>query len=124
MIMDENNDLPAGIIPEETPPETEEVSEEIEETPQPQEEEETSEPVSVTGQDALQTMPVTITFMAGEQTLSLEQVKQLHEGYAFELDKTPSDTLQILANGRCIGEGEWVQINEHLGVRITQLNLK
>lgn len=123
MIMDENNDLPAGIIPEETSPDPEEDSEEIEETPQSLEEE-TSEPVSVTGQDALQTMPVTITFMAGEQTLSLEQVKQLHEGYAFELDKKPSDTLQILANGRCIGEGEWVQINEHLGVRITQLNLK
>jgi len=121
--MDENNDLPAGIIPEETPSEPEEISEKIEETPQPPEGE-ISEPVSVTGQDALQTMPVTITFMAGEQTLSLEQVKQLHEGYAFELDKTPSDTLQILANGRCIGEGEWVQINEHLGVRITQLNLK
>jgi len=123
MLMDENNDLPAGIIPEETPSEPEEISEKIEETPQPPEGE-ISEPVSVTGQDALQTMPVTITFMAGEQTLSLEQVKQLHEGYAFELDKTPSDTLQILANGRCIGEGEWVQINEHLGVRITQLNLK
>ncbi len=121
IMTDENNDLPAGIIPEENPPQPEEISDEVEETPQ---EEEVSEPVSITGQDALQTMPVTITFMAGEQTLSLEQVKQLHEGYTFELDKTPSDNLQILANGRCIGEGEWVQINEHLGVRITQLNLK
>ena len=121
LIMDENNDLPAGIIPEEPSLESEEISSEIEETSP---EEEISESVSISGQDALQVMPINITFIAGEQTLSLEQVQQLHEGYTFELDKTPSDTLKILANGRCIGEGEWVQINEHLGVRISQLNLK
>lgn len=117
LIMDENTDLPAGIIPEEVPSNEEDLPE-VEET----QEKESVEPVS--GDDILKTLPITITFIAGEQTLSLEQVKQLHNGYTFELDKTVNDSLQIFANGNLIGEGEWVQINEHLGVRITQLNLK
>lgn len=120
IMMDENNDLPAGIIPEEVSSQAE-----VEEEPnQVEENVDEASDGAVSGKDILQTMPVNITFVAGEQTLSLDQVRQLHEGYTFELGKTPSDTLQILANGRCIGEGEWVQINEYLGVRITQLNLK
>ena len=56
--------------------------------------------------------------------LSFEQLQQLHEGYTFELEQKPDEQVQILANGHCIGQGEWVQINDRLGVRVTHLSLK
>ena len=72
----------------------------------------------------MEQLPVVIAFEAGKKELAFEQLQQVHEGYTFELDQKPDEQVQILANGHCIGQGEWVQINDRLGVRVTHLSLK
>ena len=69
-------------------------------------------------------LPVIIAIEAAKKELTFEQLQQLHEGYTFELDQKPDEQVQILANGHCIGQGEWVQINDRLGARITLLTIQ
>lgn len=114
-LMEEKDDLPAGIIPDEIDPNEEESSENEEIEASNDEGSSSDKSVSV------EQMPVVITFDTGKQTLTLDQLKDLHEGYTFELDKKVDDLVSILANGQCIGQGEWVQVDDHLGVRITHL---
>ena len=115
-IMEEKDDLPAGIIPDEVESEQmHEVENEVEENVSEDAEPSTDKGISI------EQLPVIITFDTGKQNLTLEQVQQLHEGYTFELDKKVDELVNILANGQCIGQGEWVQVEDHLGVRITHL---
>ncbi|MDR2769268.1 MAG: type III secretion system cytoplasmic ring protein SctQ [Puniceicoccales bacterium] len=122
-LMDETNDLPAGIIPEDDIKTPEDVAAEVPAADASTEDEKSQSdqtPKSVAIN--LDQLPIHITFDAGEKILSLEEIKNLHIGYTFETDHTIDDPVKIKANGKIIGEGEWVCINEHFGVRITQLN--
>lgn len=113
-----NDDLPVGIIPE-APEEVPAGAIE----PSGEEANETAVPAQKLAFPVNQ-LPVLISFDAGTKHLTFEQLQQLHEGYTFELEKNIDENIDILANGQCIGQGEWVQINERLGVRITHLNLQ
>ncbi|MDR0755812.1 MAG: type III secretion system cytoplasmic ring protein SctQ [Puniceicoccales bacterium] len=122
-LMDETNDLPAGIIPEDDIKTPEDVAAEVPASDTSTEDEKTQSdqtPKSIAIN--LDQLPIHITFDAGEKILSLEEIKNLHVGYTFETDHTIDDPVKIKANGKIIGEGEWVCINEHFGIRITQLN--
>jgi type III secretion protein Q len=121
--MDETNDLPAGIIPEDDITTPEDVADEVTDSDTSTEDEPSQNaqaPQSIAIN--LDQLPIHITFDAGEKILSLEEIKNLHVGYTFETDHTIDDPVKIKANGKIIGEGEWICINEHFGVRITQLN--
>lgn len=115
--MSEKEDLPVGIIPDETEPQTtEELAEE-----QPTE---ASEPVEATPTASLDGLPVNITFQMGQQTLTLEQLQQVNEGYVFELTPNADEMINIVANGQIIGQGRWVQVEDHTGVQVTHLATK
>lgn len=114
--MEEKDDLPAGIIPDEIDPHEGQIAEDeaIDNS--------SSDEASTSNKSiSVEQLPIVITFDTGKQILTLDQLKQLHEGYTFELDKKTDDLVNVLANGQCIGQGEWVQIDDHLGVRITHL---
>jgi type III secretion system YscQ/HrcQ family protein len=117
LLMKENdNDLPVGIMPDDDTELSQlELSNEVD-----------KEVLTNTDTSTLQIgqLPVTITFEAGKKEITFEQLQQIHEGYTFELDQKPDEQVQMIANGHCIGQGEWVQINDHLGIRITHLFLK
>lgn len=118
-IMEEKDDLPVGIIPDEVPDNGEDTNESVDAGK--------NDGMGLESADNkfdIDQLPVKITFDVGKKDFSLEQLKQLHEGYTFELDKKVEEEIQILANGQCIGQGEWVQIEDRLGVRITHLFLK
>ncbi len=117
LLMEEDtHDLPDGIMPDEDS-ELSELKED--KSNEPTEPKEAAKPTFPIDQ-----LPVVITFEAGQKQMTLDQLQQVHEGYTFELDQKPEDQVQIFANGHSIGQGEWVQINEHLGVRITHLSLQ
>lgn len=116
-LMNEKEDLPVGIIPDEVEPQT------AAETP----EEPSSEPAPSTeikSTASLDNLPVNIVFQAGQQTLTLEQLQQLQEGYVFELEPNADESISIVANGQVIGQGRWVQIEDHTGVQVTHLTMK
>ena len=116
-LMNEKEDLPVGIIPDEAEPQTTE--EATEEQPS-----EAPEPEKPNPTASLNNLPVSIVFQAGQQTLTLEQLQQLQEGYVFELEPRVDEQINIVANGQIIGQGCWVQVEDHTGVQVTHLTTK
>ncbi|AUI86215.1 type III secretion system protein [Vibrio azureus] len=68
-----------------------------------------------------QQLPIEMSFDIGSQTITLEQLNSLQPGFTFELNQPVSKPVTVRANGKAIGQGELVNINEHLGVRILNL---
>ena len=66
-------------------------------------------------------LPFKVSFEINERTFSLKELKELQQGYTLELPQGNMQHIQIKANGRHIGEGELVKVNEHSGIRITKL---
>ncbi|GEM75457.1 type III secretion system cytoplasmic ring protein SctQ [Vibrio sagamiensis] len=68
-----------------------------------------------------QQLPVEISFDIGSQTVTLEQLNSLQPGFTFELNQPVNKPVTVRANGKAIGQGELVNVNEHLGVRLLDL---
>jgi type III secretion protein Q len=66
-------------------------------------------------------LPIHLAFDLGEKTIPLRELKAIQPGYIFELDKTPEKAVAIRVEGRRIGAGELVQIEERIGVRVLEL---
>lgn len=67
-------------------------------------------------------LPVKLSFELAELNVPLAELQNLQVGHTFELPSRPEQAVNICANGRCIGVGELVQIDQHLGVRVVQLH--
>ena len=67
-------------------------------------------------------IPVNVEFSLGTVTKSLADINALEEGALLELDKGTSNCVDILVNGKKIGVGEPVSINEKLGIRIVSFD--
>lgn len=68
----------------------------------------------------LEDLPVALAFEVGRRTMPLGEIGQLTAGAIVQLD-TPGQAVDILANGRRVGQGEMVRIGESLGVRIIRM---
>ena len=64
---------------------------------------------------------MTVSAEIGRVQLPVRQVMLLAPGALFELQRSASEPVDILANGHCIARGEIVVIGEHFGVRVTEL---
>ncbi len=68
-------------------------------------------------------IPIKLEFKVSELTLTLSELQEMNPGYTFQLP-TPLDcaTTDIYANGKKIGVGQLISIEEHLGIRIIGFN--
>ncbi len=66
----------------------------------------------------LDQLPVRIHVVLGEKELTLGEINGLTEGSIVELDRAPSDPVWLAVNGKFVGEGELVEIDDKLGVKI------
>ena len=57
----------------------------------------------------------------GRIQLTLGELKGIQPGFSFELEKTTEKPVTIRANGKIIGTGELVQIDERIGVRVIEV---
>ncbi len=57
----------------------------------------------------------------GRKTMLIRDVLKLGKGSVVELDKAAGEPLGIFVNGRRLAEGEVVVVDDHFGIRITQL---
>lgn len=71
--------------------------------------------------DTLDDVEVRLTFDIGHLTLTLAELRALAPGTSFDLGRDPRRAVNIRANGRLVGTGELVRIDEHVGVRIASL---
>lgn len=77
--------------------------------------------VEVRNLDILKDVELDISVELGRKELPLGEVLHLVRGSVIELDKLAGEPVEIYANGHRIAEGEVVVIDEHFGVRITNL---
>lgn len=57
----------------------------------------------------------------GRKSMLIKDVLKLGKGSVVELDKAAGEPLGIFVNGRKLAEGEVVVVDDHFGIRITQL---
>lgn len=77
--------------------------------------------VEVRNLELLREVKIQVSVELGRRELPLGEVLHLVRGSVIELDKLAGEPISIYANGRTIAEGEVVVIDEHFGVRITNL---
>jgi type III secretion protein Q len=66
-------------------------------------------------------LPVTLVFELGRSELPLAAVQGLAPGMVIPLGRDPGEAVDIVANGRRIGRGEIVRVEDELGVRVVRL---
>lgn len=64
-------------------------------------------------------VPLKITVVLGETSISINDIKQLGEGSIVTLDKLAGEEVEIRANDVPIAMGEVLVIDEKFGIRIT-----
>ena len=64
---------------------------------------------------------IRLTFEVGETNLSLDKLRTLQPGYAFELETRLAAPVVIKAYGQTLGTGELLQIEDRLGVRLVEV---
>ncbi len=68
-----------------------------------------------------ESVEVRLTFDLGQLSISLGDLQKVQPGYSFELDMPAVASVRIRAGDRLIGRGELIQIEERLGVRVSEL---
>jgi type III secretion protein Q len=71
--------------------------------------------------NGLDEVEVALSFELGRLNVELHELKSIGPGYLFPLGRDPAHAIDIIVNGRKIGQGEIVQIGETIGVRATRL---
>ena len=66
-------------------------------------------------------LPIELVFELGRQTIALSELKAIVPGYTFNLEKDLSQPVTIRANGQTVGSGKLVQVDDRIGVRVTEL---
>ena len=68
-----------------------------------------------------QDVPVKLVAVLGKKSLSLKDLLQIKQGQVIDLERPPSEVVDLVANGRLVGRGELVEIDGKLGVRILKM---
>ncbi len=71
--------------------------------------------------DLLMDVPMTLTVELGRAKMMIKDILSLGEGSIIELDKLAGEPVDLLVNGKLIGKGEVVVIDENFGVRVTDI---
>ncbi len=64
---------------------------------------------------------LTLTVELGRTQMFIKDVLQLSEGTVVELDKNVGEELDILANGKPIGRGKLIVLDDYYGIQITHI---
>ena len=71
--------------------------------------------------DLVRAIPVELSVRLGSITLAIQDILQLRPGAVVQLDASVGRSVDVLANGLLIGQGELVLVNENYGVRLTRM---
>ena len=82
---------------------------------------EISPPAVKTVLDLSPDLSVAVVVVLGRKNVTVKDLLELRMGQVVEIDKSPSDAVDIVAAGKVIGKGELVDVDGKLGVRILKL---
>ncbi|NUQ33716.1 MAG: FliM/FliN family flagellar motor switch protein [Planctomycetaceae bacterium] len=66
-------------------------------------------------------LDVPIAVLLAEKTMNVEDIVDLAPGTVITFDKQYEEPLDLLANGRKIGSGVAVKVNENFGIQIKEM---
>ena len=66
---------------------------------------------------------VSLTFEVGSKTISIGDLSKIQAGFCFEMERSVERPVVIRANGKAVGEGELIDLEGRVAVRITELSL-
>ncbi|WP_170975410.1 type III secretion system cytoplasmic ring protein SctQ [Martelella alba] len=72
---------------------------------------------------ALREVPLKVEFILQRRFLSIGELQQLYAGKVLELEPGVEKRIEIRANGRLLARGELVQLEDRLGVEVSDLYL-
>ncbi len=70
---------------------------------------------------ALAMVEADLTVIIGRARRPIRELLEMRTGSVIALDRTPSDPVEVLANGTLVARGEMVVVDGGLGVRITEI---
>ncbi len=68
-------------------------------------------------------VPMKVTVELGKSRKKIKEILDFNMGSVIVLDKIAGEAVDILVNGKIVGKGEVVVIDDNYGVRITEINL-
>ena len=66
-------------------------------------------------------LPLELSVELGRTRMSLQEMLKLDKGSVIRLGRTEGEPLEIKVNGRTVGRGEVVVVNDRLGIRVTEI---
>ncbi|GAQ94221.1 flagellar motor switch protein FliN/FliY [Thermodesulfovibrio aggregans] len=66
-------------------------------------------------------IPLELTVVIGSTRILVQELLQLTQGSVVALDKLAGEPMEVYVNGKLIGRGEVVVVNEKFGIRITDI---
>jgi flagellar motor switch protein FliN len=66
-------------------------------------------------------LPVDIQAELGHTQMSIREILKLGQGSVIQLDRSAGSSADIIVNGKLIGQGDVVVVDENFGIRITKL---
>jgi flagellar motor switch protein FliN/FliY len=64
-----------------------------------------------------------VTVELGRAKKKIKDILDFNTGFVIVLDKIAGEAVDILVNGKTVGKGEVVVIDDNYGVRITEIHL-
>ncbi|HVN25561.1 MAG TPA: flagellar motor switch protein FliN [Syntrophorhabdales bacterium] len=71
--------------------------------------------------DSLLDVPIDISVEIGRTKMTIGELLMLNKGSIVELKKAAGESVDIFVNGKLLGKGEVVVVNERLGVRVNKI---
>jgi flagellar motor switch protein FliN/FliY len=69
----------------------------------------------------LMDVTMSLTIELGRTNMLIKDVLQLSEGAVVELDKMAGEDLDLLANGKLVGRGKIIIIDDYYGIQVTHI---
>lgn len=73
--------------------------------------------------DMIRDVPMKVTVELGRAKKKIKDILDFNTGFVIVLDKIAGEAVDILVNGKTVGKGEVVVIDDNYGVRITEIHL-
>lgn len=71
--------------------------------------------------DMIMDIPVSLSVELGRTQMKVKEIMALSTGTVIELEKPVEDPVDLYVNGKLVGRGEVVVVDNNLGIKITQV---
>ena len=71
--------------------------------------------------DSIEDVPVEVTVVLGETTVTIDQLLKMGEGAIVELDKKIGENVDLYVNEHCVARGEIIIVDNKIGVTMTEV---